>query len=693
MTIFKWHCEKQKKVLLEILEQVPMGIGIGGEKIGLVNERYRRIKEKYEGVIGEDFLFRLEHPAFNEDDRRELRKLRTGSKSEFRIEKEIEDKRGTKFWFHMSMLRFINGNNSENSFLCVMEDITKQKIMEQTLLEIEKSKAILLQNLPGMAYRCAYDREWTMEFVSNGCLSLTGYEPEDLIGNRRQSFNNLIVPKYREHLWNQWEKILEEQGQMNEEYEILTSEGQTRWVYELGQPIFNKEGSVEALEGILIDISKQKEEEHNFKYLSEHDSLTDLYNRRYFEKLLNENLDEFRILKKQGAVILIMIHNLNQLNLINGFGVTEKIIVDLTNRLKNYCNKECSLFQISTERYAFLLEEYGDVNQLKDFAKQIFEEIIQVGCGTKLDATMGIIELKEEPDVERVLKYASIAAQEAAESSEKIRFFCKEMEDSLIRKEGVKDVLNQYFTQKKGDLVAFYQPIIDIKSNKIYGFEALARFFSQEYGLISPLEFIPIAEEAGMIFELGKEIFIQSCIFLNELEKKGLTNISIAVNISMIQLVHKDFVELIQKTIEETKANPRNITLEITESVFKDDYQEMNQRLGEIRKLGIRISIDDFGTGYSSLARERELMVDYLKIDKYFIDKILISNQEESITADIISMAHKLGHRVVAEGVEEQIQMNYLMMHKCNYVQGYYFSKPLSKKDAFDKIMEWNEPD
>lgn len=206
------------------------------------------------------------------------------------------------------------------------------------------------------------------------------------------------------------------------------------------------------------------------------------------------------------------------------------------------------------------------------------------------------------------------------------------------------------------------------------------------------MDFIPIAEESGNIIELGKEILFQSCMFLCELEAMGSRDITISVNISVIQLVFNGFLDQIKTILHQTGANPHNITLEITESVFLDDYIEMNRRLSQIRDLGMKISIDDFGTGYSSLARERELVVDYLKIDKYFVDKILLEDQEESITADIISMAHKLGHRVIAEGVEEQIQMDYLKEHQCNYVQGYYFSKPLEKKDAL-QLLEFSKKD
>ena len=680
LTFSKEKLRNSEGALHAILDQVPIGIGLGKGHDISGNDRFQQILNEIGEDKGKNWLWEMGRTAFEEGDAQITNEQNSSNLFRFETDDKVETKQGNEISLHVIMSKFHLEEDEEYSFLCLLEDITKQKEMEKSLLSIERSKAVLLQNLPGMAYRCNYDREWTMQFVSNGCFELTGYEPEELIDNRDYSFNDLILPQYREHLWKQWEIILRDSGQLNEEYEIVTADGNIKWVYELGQPIYDENHSIEALEGILIDITKQKEEEYKFKYLSEHDSLTNLYNRRYFEGMINLDLEAFRTLKRQGAVVMIMIHNLNQFNLINGFSRTEKLLVAYTDLLKNNVKEHCSLFHISAERYIYLIEEYGEKEKLQIWASKILSQILSFEGGTKLEVTIGILELKGEPDVERILKYASIAAQNASSNSDRVCFFCKEMEDELIYKEGIKNALCDYFSNSQGKLLAHYQPIIDVKTKKVYGFEALARFYSEEFGWISPLEFIPIAEESGFIIELGKEILLQSCVFLHEIEEKGMNDITISVNISVIQLVYDGFLRQIQWIIQQTKVNPHNITLEITESVFLDDYIEMNRRLTQIRDLGIKISIDDFGTGYSSLAREGELMVDYLKIDKYFVDKILL---EESITADIISMAHKLGHSVIAEGVEEQAQMDYLKEHKCNYVQGYYFSKPLEKKDAF----------
>lgn len=237
-----------------------------------------------------------------------------------------------------------------------------------------------------------------------------------------------------------------------------------------------------------------------------------------------------------------------------------------------------------------------------------------------------------------------------------------------------------------GGLFMQYQPILDLKSDQICGFEALARIESDKLGLISPLEFIPIAEKTKQIIPFGQKVIIQVFQFINKLKEKGYSDISVSINISAIQLMSKDFTKNLFDTMDKMYINPEDINLEITESMFTDNYQEINHILGELKNSGIHIAIDDFGTGYSSLAREQELNITCLKIDKYFIDKLVSLNEMEAITGDIISMAHKLGHYVIAEGVESEKQRQYLKNHGCDKIQGYLISKPLDEEVAIKTL-------
>jgi len=232
------------------------------------------------------------------------------------------------------------------------------------------------------------------------------------------------------------------------------------------------------------------------------------------------------------------------------------------------------------------------------------------------------------------------------------------------------------------DLFLLYQPILNLRTGSIRSFEALARLRTEKLGLVSPLEFIPIAEKTKLIVPIGEKVICKAFRFLNRLRENGYDGISVSINISVIQLLNPNFINRLFELMDEMQINPKNICLEITESVFASDYDSINDILKELREAGLYIAIDDFGTGYSSLSREKELKADCMKIDKYFIDALLHTDPKKAITGDIISMAHKLGQYTIAEGVEYDIQLGYLKEHGCDEIQGYLISKPLYEEDA-----------
>ena len=217
---------------------------------------------------------------------------------------------------------------------------------------------------------------------------------------------------------------------------------------------------------------------------------------------------------------------------------------------------------------------------------------------------------------------------------------------------------------------------------KAGSFEALARLKMKSLGPISPIEFIPIAEKTKLIIPIGEKVMLSTLRFLRRLAEQGIDDIVISVNISAIELLQPDFAGRLLGLIGSMRVDPACVGIEITETVFAADYEEVNRVIQRLREAGIHLSIDDFGTGYSSLAREEELKVHCLKIDKHFIDRLLEPELDRAITGDIISMAHRLGHCAVAEGVEVEAQKQYLIVHGCDRMQGYLFSRALDEDDA-----------
>lgn len=280
----------QKALYRNVFEQAPIGIVLQGSRES-VQADYISINPMGATILGRDFdhlknisLLELTHP---EDLKQELPMFESfvkGEISSYSLEKRLIKPDGSLVWVNIKVAGFSGGPLSSSMCICLLEDISARKESEQALRESERSKSVLLSHLPGMAYRCKYDKDWTMEFVSEGCHALTGYEADSLIYNREISFNDIISPEYQTLLANKWERILRHHNRFQSEYEIITKAGQRKWVLELGQGIFDSEGNVEALEGIVLDISERKKKELQITYLRERDFLTGLYNRIHMEQ-------------------------------------------------------------------------------------------------------------------------------------------------------------------------------------------------------------------------------------------------------------------------------------------------------------------------------------------------------------------------------------------------------------------------
>lgn len=572
-------------------------------------------------------------------------------------------------------------------FIYQNKELNEEK---RNLIESERSKSVIINNLMGMAYRCKYDKEWTMEFVSGGCCGITGYLQQDLIYSRKISFNDIILEEDRKNVWDKWNEAIETKTNFRGEYRIKTPDGKLKWVYEQGQAVYDERENVKFLEGLIVDITETKEKEMKLKYITEHNTLTGLYNRPYFEQTLRE---EFRnISDEKRAIMLINVKNFNILNTTYGYFYAENIIKLLAKELETVTSDYIKLFHISIDRFILYVSKNSTPEILDELCIKINHLSNKFSDKNNIKLSVGVVELgKNYVGAEDLLKKASIAVDGSFCSiSSRCCYFDSSMEKSILRKEAIKNELGNISRgSDNSGLFMLYQPIIDIQNNKIYGFEALARFKSKSFGAISPVEFIPIAEETQLIVPVGRIITRKSLEFLSDINKNIDPDIKMSVNVSGIQLLRDDFFEDLDKIITETDVIKSNIKIEITESFFVNDLDEINNRIMNLRKMDIAVAIDDFGTGYSSLSRESKLDVDFLKIDKSFIDTLITMPEEKSITSDIISMSHKLGHYVIAEGVEYESQKDYLYRNGCDFIQGYYFSKPLTPEDAIKYIKEF----
>ncbi len=684
-----------------VFEQAPIGIAIADKNRYVSQSEYGQMNanpmfEQITGWTSNELLkINWEDITYPEDLKLNIEKyeqFKERKTNGYTIEKRFIRPDGSTVWTNMKISPLL-GNPDMGAFhLCLLEDISARKAAEESLKESERSKSVLLSHLPGMAYRCNYDRDWTMKYISDGCTELTGYAPENLLNNRDLSFNDIITPEYREPLCIEWELTLAERLSFKHEYEIITAEGKRKWVLELAEGIFDDNGEVEALEGIIIDISDRKEVENILRYNNEHDRWTGLFNRYYLENLLDRDTKELTEEKK--ALIGIDLSAAQSITTAFGFHYTQELITRTAGVISKYCTDKRLLFYTYENRFVFYLKGYKNRDDLIVFAETLANTLESLLSAERISGRLGIVEIDYDNRLEadELLKRLLIASEKAKIIHEKdfsACFYDTEMENEIIREQDIKRELAQIAVSENNEVLFLqYQPIVDLKSNKISGFEALARLKSEKLGCVPPLEFIPIAEKTKLIVPIGRIVFMQSFRFLNRLKEIGYSNIDVSVNVSAIQVLANNLTVDLLNMINEMHVNPENIIIEITESVFSSNYEDINKILGELRNSGIKIAIDDFGTGYSSLAREQELNVDCLKIDKYFIDKLLELHPDNAITAEVISMAHKMGHWVIAEGVEHEIQKEYLVNNGCDSFQGYLFARPLDENTALEMIKK-----
>jgi len=678
-----------------IFDQAPIGIAIARTddpdrpegSIVKINSVFEQILGRSKEEIIRTGWTKITHPDDLEKDWKNFRKFKAGEIRNYSLEKRYLKPDGSIVWVHMIIAPLTLANDKHRHHICLVQDITERRAIEEALNESERSKSVFLSHLPGLAYRCSYDRDWTMQYVSKGCFNLTGYAPECLLYNRDLSFNDIISPEYRETLWKEWERILAQRETFKYEYEIITATGEKKWVLEMGQGVYNDDGEIEALEGIILDISDRKTIEDTLQYNNEHDRWTGLYNREYLVSLLERDIKRKKKSKK--ALIGINLSTIQLLTVNYGFQYSENLIKKVADALSWYCADNCLLFRPHESTFVFYLFDYKNKEELIEFSDVIVKTLESLFVTERIGGGIGILEIEHNQnkiDVDLLLRRLLIASERFVNlfgKDFKICFYDEELEALVNRERDIVEALYAIAADDNTeDLFLQYQPIMDLRTGSIYGFEALARLRTDKLGLVSPLEFIPIAEKTKLILPIGEKVIVKALGFLSRLKDQGYDEIKISINTSVIQLLKPDFTSRLLELISEMGVNPKNVGIEITESVFAADFDNINSVIEKLRGAGLHIAIDDFGTGYSSLSRETGLKADCMKIDKYFVDILLDKNPNKVITSDIISIAHKLGHSTIAEGVWHETQLQYLKDFDCDRIQGFLISEPLDEEDA-----------
>lgn len=352
--------EKSESLFTRVFEQAPIGIAIVNNFIFLseMNEEFAHILCRSREALASLNWVDITHPDDLQPDMDQFMRFKAGEIPGYSMDKRFCKPDGDYVWIHMviTSLHISNGEKMNMNHLCLIQDIHERKMAEQALRESERSKAVLLSNLPGIAYRCKYDRKWTMKFISEGCYELTGYRSESLIHNRDLSFNDIIAPPFREVLWDKWTQILSKKGRFRDEYEIITATGERKWVLEMGQGVYRNNGSVEAIEGIIIDITESKKRLDQILYINDHDSMTNLFNRRYFEAQ-KDRIDEEGCLP--ASIIMADINGVRLINDAFGHAEGDRMIIQTAKIIKSCCRMEDISARTGGDEFSILMPDVG----------------------------------------------------------------------------------------------------------------------------------------------------------------------------------------------------------------------------------------------------------------------------------------------------------------------------------------------
>ncbi|SHH94191.1 ABC transporter substrate binding protein [Clostridium grantii] len=443
------------------------------------------------------------------------------------------------------------------------------------------------------------------------------------------------------------------------------------------------------------ELKRQYSKIHKYAY---YDNLTGLTNRTSL-KIKLRNLTQIKTdYLKQFAVIFLDLDNFKFVNDSYGHSIGDKVLKEIAKELIKLDLGNSSIYRLGGDEFVLILEDYQDtfdLNYKTDKLRKTLDRAIDIeGNKYFITASIGVaIYPQNGKNYSELLKNADAAMYKAKENGKNCSaIYDESINAKLNRNMEIRSELVNAFTYK--EFFLNFQPQIDIESGRVYGFEALIRWINPKLGFVSPGEFIEVAEEMGRIVQIGNWVLKESCIFCKKINEKYENKLIISVNVSAVQLMQKDFLENIKNILEKTEVDPKLVAIEITETAVLKNFDLNRAKLEQIKSMGIKVSLDDFGKGYSSLYYLRNLPIDTLKIDKSFIDDIITNDNESTIkdlTESIILIAHKVGLKVIAEGVEMPMQLMKLKEYKCDFMQGYYVSKPIEEKLVCEFLKKFEE--
>jgi len=469
---------------------------------------------------------------------------------------------------------------------------------------------------------------------------------------------------------------------------LIAKEGRKFPIEDSAAPIQDRAGNVVGAVLVFHDVTNKKEMVDRLNFLATHDMLTDLPNRFFFTQQLK------RVLKTNRKTFAIFFIDIDRFKFVNdsyGHRIGDRLLKRVANRMKSQLGEEDILCRYGGDEFAILINSSVEYEKIIGMAFKIVTRCADRfsinGYELYISLSMGIAIYPENgEDANSLVKHADIAMYSAKKNGgNKFHIYVSEEDVKPFKNFSLLSKLKKALDNNEFQL--YYQSQIDLNLGKVIGAEALIRWFSPS-GMIGPMDFIPLAEETGLIVTIGEWVLQTACQQNKKWQEQGFEPFEISVNISAHQFYHPYFVKKIQEVLETTELDAQWLNLEITETVAMQDFEVAAKIISELSKMGVKITIDDFGTGYSSLNYLANLELNYLKLDKSLIENLHTHSKKGNVTKAIIHLAQSLDLKVVAEGVEKNEELQFLQALECDIVQGFLFSKPLPAEDAYQWLSK-----
>ena len=651
------------------------------------------------GYDAEELLFnqRITYEAVTlADDRVWVRKriedaVRTSE--HFDVEYRITHADGSIRWVQESGVPLFNEKGELEALEGFIQDVTLRKQSEQLAHEAEERYRSIFENAIEGIYQTSPSGQYAN--INPALARIYGYDSTtELMRGIGDIQKQLYVHSGKR---TEYIALMKTHGQVhNFEAQVYRKNGDIIWITENAHEVRDALGKLLFYEGTVEDIPERKNYEREIEYQLTHDSLTGLPNRTMLADRLQQCMS---FADRYGTKLAVAFVDLDQFKLINdsmGHHVGDELLVTMAGRLSKCVRESDTVVRLGGDEFVLLLTSLQKVEDIAQSMQRILAAVanpcVIEGRDFIVSCSIGIgIYPDDGADPNTLLKYADSAMYKAKQSGRNnFQFYTHELNKILTERIEIEYCLRRAIENE--EFLLYYQPKMDFVTGKVCGAEALIRWKPPGETLISPLTFIPVAEETGQIEEIGLWVLINACRKADELKKLMGRPIPVAVNVSPRQFRQLDLVKTVESALKSTELDPQCLELEITENCLVQDTRHFIKTLHDLKALGVKLSIDDFGTGYSSMAYLKDFPVDRLKIDKVFVSNLETESTNIAILKAIVGLGHSLGLKVVAEGVETAYQQAFLHGIGCDELQGYYFSKPLEEVAFVEFLTKGNLP-